>query len=775
MSIQQLIQAKKWHEAAKALNELEDDSLSEEDQGLKYFSLGVVHGELQKWPEAELYYNISLQKNKRLEGHNFFELAKIYLSRGELNQALTLLEKVKDKPSSRNLQNEAYLMLSEIYMKKNKWYAAYKNLSRLERRWRNEEGHPEVLWRLIQVELKRKRKWRACRWARKLYSKYPSHPIIYDWGIDLARNKVKDKNLGCLASEDDIVNRMRRWHWAGESDRARRELENLKKRMKDGPQYEIDELMAKHLIQQGFAGEAVETLLPYYEKKHKDFDYLMNLAKASARGGEYQTAVGAYYKAHKLKPKGRQGRRALFRAAFLSYQFQDYDGATRKFQKFSKLYKKSGLSRDAKWHLAWIRYLKGDYKGAIASFSDILKLKKRQRRKWAKFPEEKIRYWMAMSHLRLEEFDIARTVFIELAQDKLMNFYSQAARVRLSDIPNEKLGPIVQSSGSGQLSMRFPASAFEDKEEAKSDLSKEEEESEENLTDFEEEITVGEEEFDVPVEVEEKPVAFKDPKLKENFERAQDFVRLGFFSRARWEYYEVERRTRNKDYLMLLMKAYEEIASYHRSAYIGQVFFVTPRERYEMNSVKFLWKHTYPQAFKQVVDKYSTNYAVPKPFIWSIMRAESRFRPFVVSPVGAQGLMQIMPNTGRQVSRLLGEFSFQKKLLKDPETNIRLGSRYLMRLLKKFEGSMPLSAASYNAGPHRVESWLASFGTLDMDEFIEHIPFVETRNYVKKVTRFFGVYNKLYEKKDQPISWLNQPVPVRMERKPALRESWEQL
>lgn len=376
MNAQQLMLNKNWHEAAQVLVKMSDDNLSEVDQGLKYFALGVASSHLQKWQSAELYFNLSRQKSPRLVSHSYFELAKILINKDEYEKAKEYLEKVSKSPSSRNLQNETYLMLSEIDMKNKKWNSAYKNLSILERRWRGEEDHPLVIWRLIQVELERNRKWKACRWARKLYSKYPSHPIIYDWSIDLPRNKINDKSLGCLASENDIQNRIQRWHWAGESDRATKELQELKERIDEGAKYEIDELMSRHLIQQGFAGEAVERLLPYYEQKHKNYDYLMSLAKAASRGGEYQTAVGAYYKAHKLKTKGRDGRTALFRAAFLSYQFQDYDGATRKFQEFIKLYTKSGLSRDAQWHLAWIRYLKGDYRGALSSLSNILQQKK---------------------------------------------------------------------------------------------------------------------------------------------------------------------------------------------------------------------------------------------------------------------------------------------------------------------------------------------------------------------------------------------------------------
>src|SRR5690606_5955015 len=127
-----------------------------------------------------------------------------------------------------------------------------------------------------------------------------------------------------------------------------------------------------------------------------------------------------------------------------------------------------------------------------------------------------------------------------------------------------------------------------------------------------------------------------------------------------------------------------------------------------------------------------------------IMRAESQYRTDVISPVGARGFMQLMPHTARQVAKLLDDGTYRERQLIGPEVNIRLGTRYLQRLLRKFENPIPLAAAGYNAGPHRVESWLSAFGNLDMDEFIEHIPFVETRNYVKKVVRNFGIYRDLY-------------------------------
>ena len=154
------------------------------------------------------------------------------------------------------------------------------------------------------------------------------------------------------------------------------------------------------------------------------------------------------------------------------------------------------------------------------------------------------------------------------------------------------------------------------------------------------------------------------------------------------------------------------------------------------------------------------------------MRAESHYRADAQSGVGALGLMQMMPFTGRQVANLLSMNTFETKSLLDPGVNIRLGSRYLQRLLEKFSGSVPLVAAGYNAGPHRVHAWVRNFGSLNMDEFIEHIPFLETRNYVKKVVRNYQIYSLLYSGGGHSLRWLVQPVGVQLDDRVPTHEVW---
>lgn len=128
----------------------------------------------------------------------------------------------------------------------------------------------------------------------------------------------------------------------------------------------------------------------------------------------------------------------------------------------------------------------------------------------------------------------------------------------------------------------------------------------------------------------------------------------------------------------------------------------------------------------------------------AIVRQESQFDPRVRSPVGAQGMMQILPATGRRVARQTG-MAWSDGLLWNAQANMRLGSRYLGELTQEFDGSYPLAAAAYNAGPQRPPEWIEFCGDprapgTDPLDFIECIPIGETRDYVMNVLANYQVY-----------------------------------
>ncbi len=128
----------------------------------------------------------------------------------------------------------------------------------------------------------------------------------------------------------------------------------------------------------------------------------------------------------------------------------------------------------------------------------------------------------------------------------------------------------------------------------------------------------------------------------------------------------------------------------------------------------------------------------------SLIRQESCFMDRVVSFAGAVGLMQVMPETGREIAENLGDKNYSPDSLKNPEFNIRYGTYYLYKMFEKFGGNICCALASYNAGPHRVEKWLKENPGKPDDLFVEDIPFRETKNYVKSVISHYRNYTYLY-------------------------------
>ncbi|EOC3070162.1 murein transglycosylase [Cronobacter malonaticus] len=158
-----------------------------------------------------------------------------------------------------------------------------------------------------------------------------------------------------------------------------------------------------------------------------------------------------------------------------------------------------------------------------------------------------------------------------------------------------------------------------------------------------------------------------------------------------------------------------------------------------------LWdqlEERFPLAYKDLFARYVSDKAVPQSYAMAIARQESAWNPKVRSPVGASGLMQLMPGTATHTVKMfnLPGYSNSAQLL-DPETNIQIGTSYLQYVYGMFDNNRIFASAAYNAGPGRVRTWLGnSAGRIDAVAFVESIPFSETRGYVKNVLAYDAYY-----------------------------------
>ena len=156
-----------------------------------------------------------------------------------------------------------------------------------------------------------------------------------------------------------------------------------------------------------------------------------------------------------------------------------------------------------------------------------------------------------------------------------------------------------------------------------------------------------------------------------------------------------------------------------------------------------VWEAVYPMPFRNLVEKHAARSQVDPDLIQALMREESRFNPSARSSTGAIGLTQLMPMTAQKVARALNMGGVREASLFQPETNIKLGAKYVGMLLSEL-GSVPYAVAAYNAGPEVVKRWLARRAGVELDAWVEEIPFAETRNYVKRVLASYAAYQWVY-------------------------------
>ncbi len=152
----------------------------------------------------------------------------------------------------------------------------------------------------------------------------------------------------------------------------------------------------------------------------------------------------------------------------------------------------------------------------------------------------------------------------------------------------------------------------------------------------------------------------------------------------------------------------------------------------------------YPLDYGDQIRAFAREAGVPAHLVAGVIRQESAFDPRATSPVGARGLMQLMPKTARELARKEG-ISYQADGLYDPEVSVRLGSVYLRELLDRFDGNVELALASYNGGPNRIRRlWKESGPHAQLDDFVETLDIDESRNYIKRILVLADSYRQLY-------------------------------
>jgi soluble lytic murein transglycosylase len=231
------------------------------------------------------------------------------------------------------------------------------------------------------------------------------------------------------------------------------------------------------------------------------------------------------------------------------------------------------------------------------------------------------------------------------------------------------------------------------------------------------------------------------------FRRADVFLALNLRSAALSELSTLAGSVGHDPRALDILVEYCESVGLHKRAILlaERILALSPAERLS-DAPTYLQKRICPTHFSEIIERECSARSIDPNIEYSLIRQESLFEPEAVSWVGARGLSQIMPSTGRWVARRLGHRGFRNSHLFDPSINIRFGTEYLSVQLDKFDGDIVRALAAYNGGPEASERWWGFGGELDSDVFVEDIGYSQTLDYVRRVVRYSETYRELYSR-----------------------------
>lgn len=428
--------------------------------------------------------------------------------------------------------------------------------------------------------------------------------------------------------------------------------------------------------------EAIEALTPLAEESSSfQPEALYWLGRSFDRLGEGEKALAAWERLVASFPKNRLADDALYWSALVSEEGRKPEEALKALGRLLADFPESELFEAALWKRGWLHAKQKAFQEALA---DLRRLSTRQT---SPFKDQAL-YWQARIQEQLGDLKGAATLYRNLLQNSPDHYYAWMARERLHPRdPMETLSPTTSSSR--------PA--------------------------------------DVP------PPSPRPPLMK-----ARELRALALKEEASQEYWELARAT--PEDLGLLAEA---ISFFRESGRLEKALSLAKRIlrplylQQKKEPIPNYWTILFPLGYLDLVKEQAAATALDPYLLFAIIREESAFDKEAVSRAGARGLMQLLPTTAKEVALELKLHEVSWDGLEIPSINLTLGTRYLARLLQEF-GDLVHTLAAYNAGPQAVRQWLLRFGPLPAEEFVEEIPFQETRNYVKRVLGSYDRYRALY-------------------------------
>ena len=455
----------------------------------------------------------------------------------------------------------------------------------------------------------------------------------------------------------------------------------------------------------------------------RDYWTGITLFKMRRRYGDAGKLLLAVY-----KDMGGSAAEAMFHGARALSRADRDPEAIEWYRKVVAAYPSSAYAEEAQYLSGWLQFNEGQYRKAIAPLEESIR--RYPKSKWV----DDAMWFLGLSHYFLGEWVKARAHLAALAKrgGSLEGGKGMYWLARL----DEKLGAKPAAiAGYTAAVKRYPFSWYALLAQARL----------EPLG-----VKVGAFGEDNPAPQGPKLAAAADPALASDdlIARVDELIAAGLTTDAGQELARNERaflkRHDRAAAFATLLDRYRRAGNFNRPWMLGISYSGSALSGPARDDARRWWENAYPRAYRDLIDKFQALGKNPEGYLYSIMRKESGFDPHVLSYADAQGLLQMIPATTRRVAKEL-KLPYDAGRLYDPEFNIQTASWYIGGLLAKFKTQIPIGAGSYNSGPRPVMKWLDEYGNREIDEFVELVPYTQTREYMKKVTENYARYRYLYQ------------------------------
>jgi soluble lytic murein transglycosylase len=654
---------------------------------------------IQRSPSEALTYLRSAQQDfSVLDDYIRFWIGEALLHLGEAREAARTFESVPQSVPDSNLLDQVALRAGEAWYQASSCPEALAWLTKAVGINDKDPRVPQAWLRLADCYLRANQPVEAREALKKLWMKFPQTKEAKEAGALLATNIGGES---WTPQPDDYYTRAQAF--LGQALHAEA-IDELKKFLAKDPS---SSRRGDAKLKLGIA----QVRLKLYDQARETFQELAGaqmvqsdeavvwLARVYLRQGmgEKLLELSRGLPKRSLSPE-QKGQITLFAGIWLEDQAQ-FDEAIAKYRHVVKSGEPASQRAEAHWREGWVLYRTGRYQDAIAVWQPIVDQRDGE---W----EPQALYWIARSQGHAKESKSKETFHL-LCKRYPLTYYCQLAQGR-TDVP--AVAPVDQEKTPRDSSATAVAGSL--------------------ATDLAQGPV---QHSNGRAEIEQQPT----------YRRAIELRTLGLEQDAARELAVLtDHYSRDSNVLAALPVMLNEAGAYHHALRLVRARFRDRLERTGGAVADDLWNVAYPTGLIHTIKTQGVNGVDPF-LIAAIIREESQYDWRAVSRVGAIGLMQIMPATANAVAQRHRLPGVMREDLFDQDTNIQIGVRYVEQLLAQFSGNVAQTIAAYNAGPIAVEGWAATYRGRSEDEFVELIPFLETRQYVKRVLRSYKEYLRL--------------------------------